>query len=350
MQAMVLREFNEPLSLENVPDPICGPEDVILAVQACGVCGTDLKIRAGKVESTPLPHILGHEIAGVVVETGRKVTGIGVGDKACAHFYVPCDNCEHCRAGRTNLCTAMAAGKAAGRLGFEWPGGYAEYVRVPARVVVPLPPTADLETICITADAIATPYHALHQRAQVTAGQTLVLLGGAGGLGIHGLQIARAAGASVIVVDRGTERLQIAREFGADECIDTAIEGAWEDFLGRGRFADAIIDFAGSPALAETALSLVKARGRFVIVGYQYDTTFAFPYQPAMRFELEIFGSRASTMVDLRGAIELILSGKVQPVVGMRLPLSRANEALDRLPAQEHPGRTVLITALQEKE
>ncbi len=343
MKAMVLRAFNQPLTLETVPEPVCGPADLIVAVSACGVCATDLKIAAGSVRSVPLPHIPGHEIAGVVTAMGVDVTGFRVGDKVCAHFYVPCGSCANCRDGRTSICLHLAEGKVAGRLGFEWPGGYAERVRVPARVAVPLPPEAAAETFAISADAIATPYHALHTRLGVEAGDRLVLLGAGGGLGLHAVQIARAAGAQVVAVDKSPERLALAKELGAEECVDVAAPGAWQALLARGRFADGILDCAGAPDLGGAATQMLKAGGRYVFVGYRYAEPFPLPYQPAVSFELHFLGARASTMADLRATVALILAGQVRPVVGERLPLHRANEALESVRAGERPGRIVLI-------
>jgi propanol-preferring alcohol dehydrogenase len=340
---MVLRDFHQPLRPETVPDPVCGPEDLVIAVSACGVCATDLKIAAGQVPSVRLPHVPGHEIAGVVAAVGARVAGFRVGDKVCAHFYVPCLACENCRAGRTSICLALSAGKVAGRLGFEWPGGYAEFLRLPARVAVPLPPTASLEELCISADAIATPYHALHARLRIAAGQTLVLLGAGGGVGVHAVQLAKAAGAHGIAVDRGAERLRLARDLGADECVDTTTPGAWEDLLRRGRFADGVADFAGAPELGAAATSVIKPGGCYVIVGYRYGEPFPLPYQPSVSFELDILGARASTMADLQAAVALILAGRVRPIVATRLPLARANEALESVRMAERPGRMVLI-------
>lgn len=343
MKAMILRGFNQPLALDTAPDPVCGAEDLIVAVSGCGVCATDLKIVAGHVPSTRLPHILGHENAGVVATVGTAVTGFRPGDKVCTHFYVPCLTCANCRAGRTNICLALSGGTVAGRLGFEWPGGYAEFIRVPARVAVPLPPAASAEEICIAADAIATPYHALHTRLRVAAGQILVLLGAGGGLGVHAVQLARAAGVRVVAVDQGPARLRLARDLGADECVDTATPGAWEELLRRGRFADGVVDFAGSSALGAAATQLLKPGGRYVIVGYRYAEAFPLPYQPAVSCELDILGARGSTTADLRAAVGLILGGRVRPIVARRLPLDRANEALQSVRAAQQPGRVVLV-------
>lgn len=349
MRAMVLREWGRLLQLEFVVDPICGSDDVILQVAACGVCATDLKICEGKIKSTPLPHIPGHEIAGIVAERGANVNHLRPGDRVCAHFYVPCLVCGICRSGRTNLCSEIPAGRLGGRLGFEWDGGYAEYVRVPARVVVPLPETVRLEEVCIAADAIATAFHALHGRARVKPGERIVLLG-AGGLGVHGLQLAQAAGVQTIVVEKDTARLNLARQLGADECVRSTDEESWNGLLERGRFADAVIDFAGAPALGSAAMSLIKPGGRYVLVGYQYDTPLPVPSQPTVSFELDILGSRASTMQDLQATVEVILQGKVRPIVAPPLPLAEANDALRRVERGESVGRTVVSPLLNAKE
>lgn len=345
MRAMVLRAFGEPLVWETWPDPICGPQDVVLEVIACGVCATDLKIVDGHVPSVRLPHIPGHEIVGRVVACGPEVAGWEPGDVACAHFYVPCGRCDLCRAGRDNLCLALDAGREAGRLGFEWPGGFAEYVRVPARRLVRVPSGVEAAPLAIAADAIATPLHALRQRLGLRAGEEVVLLGAGGGLGLHALQIAREMGARVIAVDRGEERLNACRRLGAERCVDVDRPGAWQALLHEAPCCDAVVDLAGAPELGAKAMHLLRPAGRYVIVGYRYGAVLPISSQQAMRHEWEVKGSRASTLADLQAAVELVACGRLQPVVSERFPLQAANEALADLKEGRAPGRVLLMNA-----
>lgn len=343
MRAMVLYEFGAPLVWERVSDPICGPEDVIIEVAGCGVCATDLKIIAGDVPGVSLPHIPGHEIAGIVVEIGSRVRGIERGQATCAHFYVPCGRCKYCAEGRTTLCSALI------RIGFNWDGGYAQYVRVPSQVLIPVPSDVDLEALCIAADAIATPLHALRRRAEIQEGWTVLILGAAGGLGLHAIQIAKLQGANVVAVDRGAERLRAAAEAGADEWVDTEVEEEWRALLERGPFVHAVIDLAGSPEAGSAAYGLLRSGGRYVAIGYRYGVPFLLPYQQTVSRELEFVGSRAATLSDVEEAVRLVLEGKIRPMVADRVPLYRANEALARLRQGSVVGRLVLIPTLSRR-
>jgi D-arabinose 1-dehydrogenase-like Zn-dependent alcohol dehydrogenase len=339
MMAMVLEAFAAPLALREVPYPAAGADDLIVKTVACGVCATDLKVVSGESTSVRLPHVPGHEVAGIVEEAGADVVDFKIGDRVCCHFIVACRRCPSCRRGDTNLCLKMRDGKLAGRLGFEWPGGYAEYVRVPASVAVKVP-AERVADLCIGADAIATAYRATAVRGAVSQNDVVVIIGAAGGLGIHALQIASVLGAETIAIDVSEERLDIARSFGADQCIR---HDAWRDLLSTR--ADVVIDCAAVLGRSGDLIELLRPGGRFVAVAYSYEERLGVDYYSFVTTEKEVVGCRGATMDDLRAAINLVIAGDVEPVVTRRLPLVDANAALEHVASRGNVGRTVLDVA-----
>ena len=219
MKAFVLRDFKQEMVIEDVPDPVPGPLDVILRVRACGVCGTDLKIVSGKIPPpiVTLPHTPGHEIAGEVVAVGSTVRDLSPGQKGIVYFYLGCKDCEMCRTGRENVCFSVK------RLGFELPGGFAEFVRLPAYNFCTFKEDLSSSEMAILPDAVATSYHALKTLADVRAGQDVLIMG-VGGLGIHAVQIAKLMGAKVTAADRREGPLKLARGYGADATADVSKE------------------------------------------------------------------------------------------------------------------------------
>ena len=183
MRAAVLEEFGTPLNIRQVEVPRIGPEEVLVRVRNCGVCGTDLKIKAGKSGPAPLPMIMGHEAAGEVVEVAPGIAEFQPGDRVVVNFYIACGQCRYCRRGRDTLCDNLR------QHGFNTDGGYAEYMKTRAANLCKVPDHVPLEQACILADAVATPYHAVTERAQVGPGTTVALIG-TGGVGLHALQMA----------------------------------------------------------------------------------------------------------------------------------------------------------------
>jgi len=188
MKALVLRAYNEDLVMEELPIPSPGPMEVLVKVHYCGICGTDLKITGGKLPGIiNLPHVPGHEIAGEIAALGEGVSGLRVGDRGIAYLYTTCHDCELCRTGRENICYNLR------RLGFELPGGFAEYVKMPAYNFCKVAKDSKLEAMAVLTDAVATPYHALKSVAPIKEGQS-VLIVGSGGLGLHAVATGQAGG------------------------------------------------------------------------------------------------------------------------------------------------------------
>jgi len=339
MKALVLREYNHEMLLENVADPVPGPSDIILRVTACGVCGTDLKIFSGKIPPpiVTLPHTPGHEIAGEVVEFGSSVKNVSIGQQGIVYFYIGCKDCEMCRTGRENVCFSIK------RLGFELPGGFAELVKIPAYNFCSFGEGMPINEMAVIPDAIVTSYHALKTMAEAKAGQDVMIMG-VGGLGIHAVQIAKRMGARVIAVARRKEPLKLASEFGADFLIDSTEEGSSERVLEitKGHGVDVVIENAGTSQSMRWSLPCLKRRGRLVLVGY--DPTDPYPLN-AMEMhynEWILCGSRVSTKQEVLEVIDLVERKMLKPVVSKLLPWTQANEAIKGIKNRTGIGRTVL--------
>jgi 2-desacetyl-2-hydroxyethyl bacteriochlorophyllide A dehydrogenase len=340
MKAMMLEKYTEPLRMVDLSLPTVGPRDVLVRVRACGVCRTDVKIRDGLVAApiVTLPHVPGHEVAGEVVETGKEVADFGVGDKVVVYLYLTCGECVHCRTGRENLCLNLK------RVGFEVRGGFAEYIVVPARQLLRIGNDVPFEHAAVLTDAVVVPYHAIRQQAKIQVGD-VVLIVGIGGLGIHAVQIAKAAGAEIIAADVLDDKLELARAYGADHLINArktdplAIIRALTDGVG----VDAVIENVGSAESMSWSLPATKKGGKLVIVGYSPGKPFPCDSMAMHYNEWEILGSRLSTKQDLADVIELVKRGLIKPLVTRRFALEAVNEALDELAEDKILGRAVII-------
>jgi 2-desacetyl-2-hydroxyethyl bacteriochlorophyllide A dehydrogenase len=339
MKGFVLRGFGEEMALETLPDPAPGPRDIVLRVLSLGLCYTDVKILRGLIPApyVKLPHTLGHEIAGEIVALGPEVRDLRVGDRGVAYHYVTCGRCELCRTGRENLCRTVR------RLGFELPGGLAEFISLPADNFCPFENSLDPGPMAILSDAVATPYHALKELGRVGAGQD-VLVVGVGGLGVHGVQLASLMGARVIAADVKPEALDLARRFGAESVIDASSGDSGSQLMEitRGRGVDTVMEVVGSPQTLKWSLPCLKRGGRLLLVGY--DPCHPFPLDLlAMHYnEWAIVAARGTTRQELQEVITLVSRGRVRPVISKEVPWTRASEALSEVGRGPILGRIVL--------
>src|SRR5262249_25725151 len=172
MRALVLEEFGAPFVAREVPTPVIAAHEALVRVRHVGICGTDIKIRANKMGLGVIPLIMGHEIAGEVVEVGGEVSDFAAGGRGIVSVSVRCcGRCQYCRAGRDTLCTKVR------QHGFSMDGGFAEYLKTPGMNLCKVPVHVPLEQACILGDAVATSYHAITKRARVVPGTTLALIG-----------------------------------------------------------------------------------------------------------------------------------------------------------------------------
>jgi propanol-preferring alcohol dehydrogenase len=287
-------------------------------------------------------------VAGEVVEIGAEVSTVAVGERVVCHFYLTCGACRFCRSGRETLCTAFR-----GFVGQATDGGYAEYMSVPARNVTPIPAGVSDVDAAIASDAIATPYHACREEARVGPGDTVLVVGAGGGVGIHGVQMAKLCGGWVIGVDITDDKLDAAKNAGADAVVD----GRAGDLavqvraLTDGRGVDAAIDFVASQPTLEASLGSLARAGRLVIIGSRPPAVFGveatFRVDPGrMLYDmLEIHGSRYVTLTEIQQTLELLRLGRIRPVISRTFPLEGAEEAHELLRRNAVIGRAALLVS-----
>jgi 6-hydroxycyclohex-1-ene-1-carbonyl-CoA dehydrogenase len=330
MRAAVLGTAGR-LAVESVATPEPGPADVVVRVAACGVCHTDLHYTDHGVPTAKKPPIvLGHEAAGWVEAVGADVRGLAAGKSVLIPAVLTCGVCAMCREGRANICESMQM------LGNHIDGAFAEFVRVPARDVIPLPEGVDPVEVCIVADAVTTAFHAVTARARVRPGDRVAVFG-CGGVGLSVVQFAVLAGASVVAVDLDEKKLAIARDLGA---AGTIAGGATpgKDLRRKTGGMDMAIECIGKPETIKQAHESLRAGGRLCIVGY-CDKPAEMSVGRIMFQEQEVVGSLGCPPADFPRVLELVRSGRVRlaPLISATRPLADIGAAFDDLRA----GRSI---------
>ncbi len=340
MEAVVLREFGSPqnLKLEQVPDPVVGPGEVLIRVEACGVCYHDVINRRGNLPRTSVPAILGHEAAGRVVEVGPGVEGWSAGDGAATLQRLHCGECKHCRADRKSLCKHDAR-----FFGEEIPGGYAAYMTAPVAGLGKVPTDVDWPVAATACCTSGTAVHVVRTRAKVQRGETVLVTGASGGVGTQAVQLARHDGARVIAVTSSAAKAEALYEIGAHDVIvspDLNFSRQAREITG-GEGVDVALEIVGSVTFEQSLRSLARA-GRLAVVGNL--ETVPVQVNPGLLIlkELEILGAYATTQAELREAFSLIQSGALRPAVAEVMPLPDAWRAHDRLEHRGVTGRLVL--------
>lgn len=341
MQAAVLRA-PEDLQVGAVPMPEPGPGEVVLRVGANTLCGTDLRILRGeKTRGVRYPSVLGHEFAGTVATVGAEVSGFAVGDRAAMCPVVPCRRCVHCLHDRENVCANRRA------MGYEFDGGLAEYVRIPAeataagnlsRVDVDIP----LEQLAL-AEPLACCVNG-HRRSGIRLGDVVLVIG-AGPIGLMHLQLALRAGASAVVVSElSPSRREVAEELGATYAVDPTELAATVERLTAGIGVDASIVCIGIPQLVNDAIALTRKGGNVnIFAGLAGDGRVSVLANEIHYKELVVTGTSAMHRRDYEQALHLIVNGHVNVarLVTARIPLANAVEAFDL--AQAGTGLKVAV-------
>ena len=343
MKAMVIHQpgGTEVLSLERVPDPTAGQKDVIIKVDACGVCFHDIVTRNGTLKfGVQMPCILGHEISGTVVDVGRDVRAFRKGDRVATvqRFHI-CGACRYCRTGRETLCPER---KFTGDLGMV--GGYAEYVAIEDDNVAPVPEGVPLQDAAIVACAIGTILNAIREIGKLQPGETALVTGAGGGLGMHAVQLARLAGALVIAQTTSREKADQIRGLGAHTVI---VHARGEDFSGAvkkatgGAGVDVAIDNVGSQ-LFEPIRRSMGIGGRWIMIG-QLTGEFV-PFNPAQLFlkNVSMLSATSTTRKQLVDCLALVARGVIKPIVSLALPLEQAARAHELVESGKSAGRVVL--------
>lgn len=328
MKAAVFHGGGKPLMITDVPAPEPKAGEVVLRVAACGLCHTDLHyLDHGVPTFKSPPIILGHEAAGTVARLGPGVTGLKEGDRVLAPSVWACGACRFCRAGRENLCAELVMP------GNHVDGAFAEFVAVPAKEVVSLPPSIPLERACVIADAVSTPYHAVKRRGRVMTGDTVAVVG-CGGVGLNVVQCAALAGATVVAVDMSDARLELAKQLGARFAINPKTAERVDKEIRK--LTDGGVDVAfeviGTPKTIDLAFNLIRKGGRLVVIGFSHDPV---PINAGklMFYELEVMGSLGCGAGEYPEIVQLVESGRItlEPIVSGTIPLDAINEGFDRM-------------------
>ncbi|WP_368183744.1 alcohol dehydrogenase catalytic domain-containing protein [Anaerotruncus rubiinfantis] len=335
-RAAVLNAFGEPLRIEERQLRTPGPGEVLVKVMASGLCASDLHIQDGMIPSVKLPHVPGHEMAGIVEMTGDGVRELVPGDRVVAATDVTCGVCRFCKNGMPHLCPRLS------RIGFERDGSHAEYLIIPAQNAIPFDKTISFEKACVIPDAVTCMYHAIKTKGRLAPGDRILFLG-VGGLGFQGIQLAKYLGGRVYATSRKDAKLDIARQFGADATINTAREDLQTrvQALTGGEMCDIVVDAIGIESSIQEALDCLRPNGRALILGYS-DQHFKAEYRTTLMYEKEIIGVRASTPDELRACLALTAQKKIDPFVYKAVPFAGINEALDELRSGQAMGRIVL--------
>ena len=356
MKAARFYGADQPLKIEDIPQPHPGPGEVLLAVKAAGLCGTDLHIAIeGTIPTAFQPITLGHEAAGVVAAVGdysavqlrnnlaelRNNLEWKVGDRAAAFPNIACGECYACASGREALCLNSRI------LGVQADGAFAEYLLVPARTLVRLPESIPFEVGAILTDAVSTAYHAVACRGSVQPGEAVVVVG-CGGVGHHAVLWAKQRGAApIIAVDVSAGALRRAQEVGADHVINPAEADVSKAVraLTDGAGADCALEFVGRAETVMTAMKCLKRGGRAVVVGVGPERVTLPPLQAFVGNELSLIASLGFHRADLEKIIGLVAAGEVDVSgsVSESVPLEGINEALRRLAERKGDAVRVVV-------
>lgn len=341
MLAMHIESFGGPNVLRPVrrPLPVLGSREVLVKVAYCGVCRHDLLTRAGAFPKISLPVIPGHQVSGWVAACGGEVTGLSPGQSVMTMIYTGCGWCPQCAAGNHARCMRSVPAF----LGEDTDGGYAEYVAVRSDVVLAVPPGVRLDQAAVVTCTLGTAYHACATRGGISSGDTVVVTGASGGVGLHAVQVAKALGARVIAVTSSEVHLPAIADAGADEVVvspERHFSAAVKAF-NAGTGADVLIEVVGEPTLEESIHTLAPG-GRLVVVGNV--TGRAAELRPAHLIlkELSLIGTKSCTRPELEEVLTMISAGTMRVDVGEIVPLSEAEDVHRRMEAGKAEGRIVL--------
>ena len=336
MQAAVLHEFGPSLKVEEVARPTPGADDVLIEVEACGVCHSDLHVAEGdqpalKGITKPLL-IPGHEVVGRVAERGANVKHLAVGDRVgVAWLHATCGECGPCREGRENLCRKAVI------TGVMVDGGYAEYMVARASHALRVPEGLTPEEAAPLFCAGLTVYRAL-KSAQVGPGQRVGIFG-VGGLGHLAVQIARAWGAEVIALDVDAGKLELARTLGATQTLNAANADDIKGLRKQGGLNVAVVTSAAKAAY-DTAFKCLAPGGTLSVVGLPAEPL-TFSALSLVGIEARIVGSSVGTRDDMRAVLELAAAGQLRCLIETQ-PLAQVNAVFERMRRGQINGRVVL--------
>lgn len=309
---------------------------MLIQTRTCGICRTDIHIQDGFAYVPHLPHIPGHEPAGVVVEVGKNVTGVSAGQRVVPHLFVTCGYCGYCRAGREAQCSSIK-----GIIGVTCWGGFAEYFSAPARNVLVIPDNVSFDAGGLVACAAITAVHAF-RRARLTVNDAAAVVG-AGGIGLIMIQILKSASIRTVAVSRSQKSLDLAKEHGADLAVQMGADDAVDNvraFTG-GEGVQCAFDTVGLASTMKLASKCVARCGQVVVIGEETEFPAIDTVTIAQR-ELQIIGARNGGLQDAVDSLDMMARGIIQPRIARHYVLDDFNEAINYVRRGEAHGRVIV--------
>jgi propanol-preferring alcohol dehydrogenase len=342
MRAARFHGVGSPIKIEEVPYPEPGPDEVVVRVAACGVCGSDLHFLEGLPVPGPLPMILGHEPAGVVERIGKQVRGWAPGDRVALSIGEGCGTCRTCRSGQPNSCASLQVP------GLHMDGAFAEAVRVAAASLVAVPDKVSLGAAAVATDCVASPYHGLTCRGGLGPGERVAIIG-VGGLGGQAVALARALKAGMIIaIDTSQTALERASRSGATHAILTAPgkDPAAEILEITDGGADLVVECVGAPDAVALGTQALRPGGRLVLVGVSMEPPrIDLPQAMFAVRELTVLGSFGSHKKDLVEILDMQSVGllDIDSSISHRLPLDQVAEGLEMLRTKTGDPERIVI-------
>jgi D-arabinose 1-dehydrogenase-like Zn-dependent alcohol dehydrogenase len=340
MRALVVDEKNGPFRAEERDLPALEPGTVVLRVRACGVCHRDLIDRRGLYPFSIFPRVLGHEIAGEILTVGPGVAGFKVGDRVATTHRPSCGECRACLANEEVRCE-----RSFWSYGMTVDGGYAEACLAHEGTLVRIPDGLAFESACFLHCTAAVALRALFDRGRLALGETVLVTGASGGVGMHALQLIKHVEARSIAVTSSAQKIPALKAAGAHEVIVAPDPKAIPDEVSRltsGALADVALELVGQPTWSATLRS-VRPGGRVVLVGNVTASRVELNPGSVILRELEILGSASAKRGDLESVLALASKGILKPMLAGTLPLDQAEEAHERLRTRDVVGRLVLV-------
>ncbi|NLW56150.1 MAG: galactitol-1-phosphate 5-dehydrogenase [Firmicutes bacterium] len=342
MKALVLKEYNK-FSYEDVPEPEYGPDELLVQIKACSVCGSDVHGMDGSTGRRIPPIIMGHEAAGVVAAVGAEVKGFAVGDRITFDSTIYCGDCYYCRKGQVNLCDQRRVlGVSCAE--YRQSGAFAEYIAIPQRIAYHLPVGLSFEQAAMV-EPVSIAVHAVN-RSPLVLNDTAVVVG-VGMIGLFIVQVLRQAGCSkIIAIDLDQNKFALAREFGATHCLAADCSDLIAEVmkLTDGRGADLAFEAVGITSTVKTAVEVLRKGGALTLVG-NLNPQIDFPLQSVVTREISVLGSCASNG-EYPICLDLIERGKIKvdPLISAVVPLAEGATWMQRLYNKE-PGLMKVIFA-----
>ena len=345
MKATVFHKHgpSDVLSYEDFETPKIHPDQVLIKVKAVALNHLDLFVRNGIPGlNLEMPHILGSDISGEIVELGSDVgSSLEVGQKIVVDPGINCGVCEFCIRGEESLCTSY------GILGEHARGGYADYIALNPKSVIPIPETAEIDLVDAAAIPLTlmTAWRLLITKANIKPGDDVLIIGIGGGVALAALQIAKIAGARVIVTSSSDEKLKKSETLGADITINHRTNPEYHKEIYRvtkNRGVDVVLDSVGQ-ATWDRSLKCLRKGGKLVTCGATSGPKAETNLNLVFWKQLEILGSTMSSRDELRTALKLVWNGKIKPIVDHTYSLSKAKEAHEILERGEQFGKLVLL-------